>query len=1048
MSYQSEKRTELSFDWAMYNYSYHESLQVYIDGIYQGYTTNSSYTSQYFYLDAGTHVIAFRDSTSSYNYTQNWSAVKNVRIKEIRPLETAVLTENSQPLTFINESEWPWTIEEGYIEHKTFGNSYKGGTFSTSFTLDKTSKLSFTFKVANINNNWANYENYHNFIVKVNDIQVGKAWDNQNDSYYCIALEPGTYNVEWTDTVYSSYNGYWYYTQVKDIELSENWITCELATAGTLGVEALYQVDVLNDIEMLKVVGPMNSSDWTDIKNMTNLKALDLSEAVLTEIPNYAFDGKGWINSVILPEGITRIGDYAFRGTNIRRIVIPSTVTEIASFAFLQTPLTHLAFAENSQIQTIAHRAFYECNSLQDVNFKDNKTLRTIGFNAFGQCHALKSFDMPNSVTDIGFWTFDGCSSMTSIKFSDALTYISESACESCTSLNDVLLPHNLKIIYPKAFYNTPNLRKVELSQSVDDIYFEAFRYSGLDSIMLPIGLSYLGTNAFSNCSNLKYIELPSCLETGRKSYRSIYSDGSYYSGSTYAYGYNVNFTDCPAIEKVVMRSATPPSISDDPFANSRAKSEITLKVPSFAVVNYKLDTYWYQFGSIVEGDDVDYWRIANSLSLTNNRRMQGKPDIDLYYGGQFTVGGNAPMEIGQFNYYVNESNPGRLLNTCEAMTADSINTYFSVSSETWYFFTPIYDVDLTKVSVSNNASYVFRYYDGDSRATNGTGNSWRNVDNGKLAAGQGYIFRCNANAVVTMPCEAVNHLKVFNTGDVTQQLNAYEAAASANKSWNYVGNPYPCYYDIYYMDFTAPITVWTGSTYKAYSIVDDNYALRPMQSFFVQKPDAVDNIVFHKEGRQLTSDINHAAGVKEFAPANQSRYFFELQMIGDETMDETRVVLNDEASLGYEIERDASKFMSFESAVPQIFTLDTDDNGYAINERPIADGKARLAYYAGQTGYYTISATRADGEIYLYDTKTNKTINLAEQDYTFHSNATESANTTRFILTFSVSDATGIETVKDSKTESNDVYDLQGRKVQNASKGIFIQNGQKVVRK
>ena len=55
-------------------------------------------------------------------------------------------------------------------------------------------------------------------------------------------------------------------------------------------------------------------------------------------------------------------------------------------------------------------------------------------------------------------------------------------------------------------------------------------------------------------------------------------------------------------------------------------------------------------------------------------------------------------------------------------------------------------------------------------------------------------------------------------------------------------------------MDFTAPITVWTGSTYKAYSIVDDNYVLRPMESFFVQKPDEIDNIIFHKEGRQFTS--------------------------------------------------------------------------------------------------------------------------------------------------------------------------------------------------
>lgn len=1052
MSYQSDKRTEFSFDWAMYNYSYHESLQVYVDGIYQGYTTNSSYTSQRFYLDAGEHVIAFRDSVRNYNYTENWSAIKNVKIKEILPLETAVLSDNSMPLTFTNNSATPWIIEDGYIEHQNLGVRNSASSFSTTFTIDKTSKLQFTYKVANYNySDSYNYEDSHNLFVTINGIQISKSWNNINDTYWCVALEPGDYTVVWKDTVYNRYS-YNYYTQIKNIELSNNWITCELATAGTLGVEALYQVNVLNDVEMLKVVGPMNSSDWTDIKNMTNLKALDLSEAVLTEIPDYAFDGKGWINSVILPEGIKSIGEYAFRGTNIRRVNIPSTVINIAQYAFVSTPLQEVTFATNSQIETIGDRAFSACSVLQKVDFGDNNSLISVGRGAFFNCSSLQTVQLPSTVNEVWYGAFQGCSSLKSIAFSDAMTVIRDYVCANCSALEEVHMPVALTAIHTRSFMGTSSLKQIDIPSTVNEIRSYSFYQSGIESVALPVTMQYLYRYAFSNCKSLKYVELPSYLERGTSlGYYDYYysADGSSCYYDNCYYGYRYNFVDCTALETVVMRSAAPPTIDEDPFSGASTKSAITLKVPSFAVVNYKLDTYWYQFGSIVEGDDVDYWRIANPLSLTNNRRMQGKPDIDLYYGGQFTVGGNAPMEIGQFNYYVSESNPGRLLNTCEAMTADSINTYFSVNSETWYFFTPIYDVDLTKVSVSNNASYVFRYYDGDSRATNGTGNSWRNVDNGKLTAGQGYIFRCNANAVVTMPCEAVNHLKVFNTSDVTQQLNAYEAAASANKSWNYVGNPYPCYYDIYYMDFTAPITVWTGSTYKAYSIVDDNYALRPMQSFFVQKPDAVDHIVFHKEGRQLTADINHGAAVTEFrAPAQNNRHFFDLQLLSDEMVDETRIVVNNEASLGYEIECDASKFMSVESAVPQIFTLDADNNGYAINERPLADAKARLAYYAGQTGYYTISATRADGEIYLYDGKTNKTINLAEQDYTFHSNATENANTSRFILTFSVNDATGIETVEDSKTESNDVYDLQGRKVQKASKGVFIQNGRKVILK
>ena len=60
-------------------------------------------------------------------------------------------------------------------------------------------------------------------------------------------------------------------TKIQNIELSSNWIDIELAKAGTLGVEVLYKVDVLNDVELLKVTGNLNSDDWTAIKNMKNM---------------------------------------------------------------------------------------------------------------------------------------------------------------------------------------------------------------------------------------------------------------------------------------------------------------------------------------------------------------------------------------------------------------------------------------------------------------------------------------------------------------------------------------------------------------------------------------------------------------------------------------------------------------------------------------------------------------------------------------------------------------------------------------------------------
>ena len=972
-SYSSEMKTELTFDWACYNSSSH-SLKLYIDGVYMASTTNSSYTTKRFYLDAGSHVVTLQDTIGNSSNTSNWSGIKNVRVKNIQPLEEYVLTEKSEPITLVYDGVWPWTQKDGYIQNSNYGTAYSASEFSTAFSIDETSKFSFDLWVNDYQNN--NWTGAHYFTMYINGESYKNIDYNSGWSEVCVALEPGEYTVVFRDTIYNTTTHY--FSRIRNMELSSDWLVAELSTAGSLGVEVLYQVNVLNDVELLKVKGNLNSTDWTSIKNMKNIIALDLSEAKFDAVPNYAFDGLWRLSKVYLPDGVKSIGEYAFRGTQILDIDIPSSVTSIGQYAFAET-------------------------RVRSVDFKYDSNLATIGYRAFYNCKSLKEFIMPNTVTKLGTSnnyadeacsTFSECTSLEKIHFSNSLATLEQYVCYNCSNLVDVVLPQNLQYIHDYAFQRTNKLRHIAFPETLHGIDYYAFYESGLDSVKLPLKLNYLENYAFERCYNLKYIELPS------------------YIGS-----YNYNFKYCNAIQKVVCRSATPPSISNDPFRDGRAKSAITLVVPSFAVVNYKLDTYWCQFGSIVEGENLDYWKITSALSLTNNRRMDGKPDIDLFDGGKLTVGGAAPMETGQFNYYPYFANPASLLNDCQSMTADSVNTYYGVDANKWYFFTPVHDVDVSKITVSNGASYVIRYYDGESRATNGTGNSWRNVDSDKLLAGQGYIFHCNKACVLTLPCEADNHQQLFVTTDVTKQLSVYESTASANKSWNYVGNPYPSYYDIYYMDFTAPITVWTGSTYKAYSIADDNFVLAPMQSFFVQKPDEIDNIVFHKEGRQHSSSIERPSYTKSRTKnvSSSARYFFDLQIMNDdEIVDETRIVINEAAQLDYELNLDASKFMSLNEAAPQILSLDADGNAYAINERPVADGSVSLGYFVAESGYYTISAVRVDGDIYLHDNKTNKTIDLSQQDYYFYSDRTEEIDSSRFTLTLNVSGAgtTGVAAI------------------------------------
>lgn len=898
-----ENRSVISFDWMTYSISNH-TVSCFIDEKEYAWATSSSYRTVNLFLEPGEHLVQFVDTIANTTSTR-YSRIKNLRICEVAPLENVILASDSEPLTFVNDETYPWAFDGNAVINTNDGVGNTSSRFSTTFSIDEPHLFSFEHLVA------GNSSHKLNFLVN------GKTYTtiSSTEKDYTktvLLLRTGDYTIEWMDTLSTTTS---YKSMLRNVKLSKEWLEVEMTSAGTLGEEVLYLVDVLGDVEMLKVSGTLNAADWTTIKNMVNLVALDLSDARFSAVPDYAFDGMSRVSSVILPEGVASIGAYAFRGTQLLNIHVPASVQSIAERAFYNIRLEKISFAEKSLLASIGSYAFYRCSNLEE-------------------------FIMPDGVTSVENDAFSGCTSLRKMHLSESLTALPSSLCYSCTSLAAVNFPQTLQSIEGNCFYNC-----------------------AMDSVVLPLKLSYLGYYPFQYCSNLKYIELPASVDLSR----------------------NNILNSCNNIETIVSRSATPPLVYNDLLAGAKDLSTITLVVPSFAVVNYKLDSYWCQYGNIVAQEDAqDYWKIAGTLSLTNNRRMEGTPDIDLYYGGQLTVGGSSPFEVGTLNLFVNEEEPCRLLSSCEAMSADSVNTHYSVYGDTWYFFTPLHDVELADVKVSNSASYVFRYYNAAARAEVGTGSSWQNVEDSKLYAGQGYIFHCNKECVVTMSGRVDSHDYLFNNETKETVLSAYDSEDEANRNWNYVGNPYPSYYDIYYMGFQSPITVWEGYTYAAYSTTDDDYVLRPMQSFFVQKPDDVQSIVFHSDGRQLESTVNRVSYEMALTRSAQSRFVFNLGIGQDSISDKTRVVFNEAKSLDYEISCDAAKFMSMNTRVPQIYTIDNTGTRLSINERPQADGVVRLGVYVAEGGAYTIAATRTEGNLILRDAVTGTQVDLAESDYTF----------------------------------------------------------------
>lgn len=238
---------------------------------------------------------------------------------------------------------------------------------------------------------------------------------------------------------------------------------------------------------------------------------------------------------------------------------------------------------------------------------------------------------------------------------------------------------------------------------------------------------------------------------------------------------------------------------------------------------------------------------------------------------------------------------------------------------------------------------------------------------------------------------DGVNKNLIFANEKRDVALAEYPSEFSHNRSWNLVGNPFPSFYDIRFMEFSAPITVWniSNQAYEAYSPLDDDYILSPMESFFVQRPIDTDHVGFPTEGRQTDFTVRTLSAAPQMkAKAMQNREVFNLTLAGSANTDRTRFVINPMASAEYDMATDAGKFEAVDKKMAQLYTIE-DGVNMAINERPLGNGTVALGAYFGEDGNYTLALnTAAASRVTLVDKLLGKTVDLSGADYTFYADA------------------------------------------------------------
>ena len=285
-----------------------------------------------------------------------------------------------------------------------------------------------------------------------------------------------------------------------------------------------------------------NSSVWAAVGNTftaTSIEGVSVTYQVLTESGTTGtvqvgigeFDKaavpEDTEGSVTIPETVTNgsmnytvtcIADWGFYSRmSIESVVIPNTVTKIGRGAFGNCTLTSLYIP--ASVIEIGWRAFYSCPYLNTITVDPDNTV----FDSHDNCNAIiekstkkliagsNNTVIPSDVLIIGEAAFGSRSGLTSVTLPEGLTTLDEAAFTGCHGLTSIDIPNTVTSIGRNAFERCSRLTSVSISNSVNIIDMYTFIYcSSLKTVTCNCtNPPTLGTQCFDGISNNPKLYVP-----------------------------------------------------------------------------------------------------------------------------------------------------------------------------------------------------------------------------------------------------------------------------------------------------------------------------------------------------------------------------------------------------------------------------------------------------------------------------------------------------------------------------------------------------------
>lgn len=279
-----------------------------------------------------------------------------------------------------------------------------------------------------------------------------------------------------------------------------------------------------------------HDSSWKEYRN--NILSVNMPNG-LTYIGNYAFRGCNYLTSITIPESVTELGYYVFDGCeslssviwnakdakrkkddygseifyynvaqHITSFTIGNAVEVLPNCLCRYMAITSIIIPEN--VKEIGRDVFEYCSKLNTViwNAKNSHgTMDEYGsynwiFN-YDIAPNITSFSMGNNVETIPGYLCSNMSQLSVITIPSSVKTIGNYAFSECRGLEAIIIPKDVISIGKGAFSLCNSLQVINfLGTNVKEIGNSAFSgCSSITSFNLPVGIESLGEYVFESCA-------------------------------------------------------------------------------------------------------------------------------------------------------------------------------------------------------------------------------------------------------------------------------------------------------------------------------------------------------------------------------------------------------------------------------------------------------------------------------------------------------------------------------------------------------------------